>query len=108
MKTSFAAIENLDDQFNNLFEWSVRKRLLVKYRPFPPNLPVRTFKRHFIKDKGAPNSYPDSEQKLPSEDQKVWKSMVKTGSEELHSKVYLRDYIKKAFDLNKIQNLKIE
>ncbi len=109
LKTSFAAIENLDDQFNNLFEWSVRKRLLVKYRPFPPNLPVRTFKRNFIKDKGAHNSYPKGESYLSTEDQKVWKSMVKPGSEVKYTlAVFLRDYIKKAFDLNKIQNLKIE
>ena len=108
LKTSFAMIENLDDQFNNLFEWSVNKRLMVKYRPFPPTLPVRTFKRHIIKEKGAANSYALRELELPPEDQKVWKSMVKPGSEELYSSVYLRDYIKKAFDLNKIQNVKIE
>jgi hypothetical protein len=106
LKESFVKIKNLDDQFNNLFEWAVRKRLFVTYTS--PYLPYMTFARHFIKSKGSTTSYALQESVLPPLHQKVWKSMVKPGSEELYQIVFLKDYVKQAFVLNKIQNLVIE
>jgi hypothetical protein len=104
LKRSLAAIQPINEELANMFDWAVRKRLIIAYRPFPPTLPVKTFKRHITKGfrrQGDRDTYNFilKDVTLSPEDQKVWESMIKAGSEEQFAKIYLRDYVKKAFDL---------
>jgi hypothetical protein len=110
LKTSLAGIKPINEDLGNIFEWPVRKRIIITYRPFPLGLPPRTFKRHitkgFRKDADRdPYNFILSDQTLTPQDQKVWESMIKPGSEEKFVHIYLRDYVQKAFDLNQNTHL---